>query len=537
MNCCSHKPQLKIHVRVPTRDIDKQPRPVVLDILDDTGSQFMHLYEDDLDLIHHSAGRFAPSLGVVNGSSAAGWLQLPTVELEAQICSGDDKPMTEWVKVQSTVQQGSVQSNGNHRLSGIWVRHVLYTATAPDNQGELMLSTEKTHLNSLPVVRPAKGISTVTETPARNFVPPTSVGQLSRTGTPQPGEVRAPYVHSIFPGTPLPAETRSFSERQHTTAVEMSGSPSFRGRLQTLFPGASDPRPASPSTIYPRSSESSRSSVSSRLSGSSKSSSSSRSSISPSATSSTLSPNADDDDEEDVMDVDEVEFERDVDVDDEEEEDEEEDGGEGKEEEEESEEEEEMVHHRSDVEDSDSDNEQDEETDDGDSEYSKDEDLVVSGCAGKEGAMGIDDFDNSGSSDSGSDSSDSDSSEESESDNSNSDDVKVKIEDAEEPHNSNSDNSDSDSSDSEDSEDVDIKVNKSDSSDSEDSEDENGKVDESDSSDSEDDGDAQDASGSEYSDNSDDEDSEGEEGDNQNDAEDLGDEDASSGEDLDSEVE
>ncbi|KAJ5179175.1 hypothetical protein N7492_002385, partial [Penicillium capsulatum] len=216
---------LKIHVRVPMGEFDQEPRPVVLDFLDDTGSQFMHLYEDDLDLIHHSAGRFAPGLGVINGSTAAGWLQLPTVELEARIYCDDGSPMAEWVKIQTTAQQGSAQSNGNHRLSGIWVRHILYTATAPDNQGQLMLSTGKSHLNTLPTVRPPLGMSTVTQTPARRFI--TASTDRSRGGGPEAMNTR--FTCPAFPGTPPPERQSSPQKRQYLAAVEVSSPSRPRG--------------------------------------------------------------------------------------------------------------------------------------------------------------------------------------------------------------------------------------------------------------------------------------------------------------------
>lgn len=67
--------------------------------------------------------------------------------------SGNGEFMIPWTKVQALVNPGvSIQGQGI-RLSGMWMRQNLFTATAPDGAGDLFVSDRKTRIaQALPSV-------------------------------------------------------------------------------------------------------------------------------------------------------------------------------------------------------------------------------------------------------------------------------------------------------------------------------------------------------------------------------------------------
>lgn len=103
----------------------------------------MFLYQADLDELKQLAGRRAKRLGPMNGMTPNGPLNLPTVRLEVNIIGPDNDELLGWVPLQCMIKPGDRQSDGMARLSGMWLRHMLYTGTVPDNRGLLYVSNTK----------------------------------------------------------------------------------------------------------------------------------------------------------------------------------------------------------------------------------------------------------------------------------------------------------------------------------------------------------------------------------------------------------
>lgn len=103
----------------------------------------MFLYQADLDELEQLAGRRAKRLGPMNALTPNGPLNLPTVRLEVNIIGPDNDGLLGWVPLQCMIKPGDRQSDGMVRLSGMWLRHMLYTGTVPDNRGLLYVSNTK----------------------------------------------------------------------------------------------------------------------------------------------------------------------------------------------------------------------------------------------------------------------------------------------------------------------------------------------------------------------------------------------------------
>lgn len=133
---------MKCAVRVPgTRGYSQ------FEFLDDTGASHMFMFQADLDQVQQSCARLALPLGDMIGHTPNGTMVHPTYRLEVNIVDADHEPiLDEWVPVRVMVKPGSQQSNNMDRLSGMWMRHVLYTATCPDNNGRLYVSKSRNGL-------------------------------------------------------------------------------------------------------------------------------------------------------------------------------------------------------------------------------------------------------------------------------------------------------------------------------------------------------------------------------------------------------
>lgn len=122
---------------------------IELPFLDDTGAYIMLLFQEDVSTMTELASNPYDSY-IRRGTAvtAAGWGWGEYHMLEVAILQ-DGQPVTGWITIKAFVKPGSQQSNYNPRLSGMWMRRMIYTATAPDNTGRLFLSTTKAGLDRM----------------------------------------------------------------------------------------------------------------------------------------------------------------------------------------------------------------------------------------------------------------------------------------------------------------------------------------------------------------------------------------------------
>ncbi|KAJ5715505.1 uncharacterized protein N7483_012686 [Penicillium malachiteum] len=115
---------------------------VEYDFLDDTGSPNMLIYEQDRWEMENICNYVCQEMGQTFVSTAAGSATMRVIHLEVSLLSNPMKlQLVPWTKVACYIMPGMRQV-GEPRISGIWLRHLLYTLTRPDNKGMLFLSDE-----------------------------------------------------------------------------------------------------------------------------------------------------------------------------------------------------------------------------------------------------------------------------------------------------------------------------------------------------------------------------------------------------------
>ncbi|KAJ5618635.1 hypothetical protein N7528_006746 [Penicillium herquei] len=123
----------------------------IAEFRDDTGASAPVVTMRDIRLIESICGRKARHLGSALGREVMGRL-INGHQYSLEVCivnnPSDRAPMTRWVKTIFFAVEYEPPSDGERscRLSGAWWRHMLYTATVPDNRKRLYAAQEKGEL-------------------------------------------------------------------------------------------------------------------------------------------------------------------------------------------------------------------------------------------------------------------------------------------------------------------------------------------------------------------------------------------------------
>lgn len=131
--------------------------PYTVPVMDDTGSDVMVIFQADLTAMNLLSGTAGPPiLGWQNFSTASGTLSAPIVEITLSI--PDPKQSNQYlmpfINVFCGLKPGGYRTTGNgERLSGRWMRDVLYSATSPDGNRELYITARKSDLKGVPASR------------------------------------------------------------------------------------------------------------------------------------------------------------------------------------------------------------------------------------------------------------------------------------------------------------------------------------------------------------------------------------------------
>lgn len=105
------------------------------------------VFQDDVErIISYAGGSKPPFLCYIHSTNAdRGTTVNPTCLIEYNVRStlpnhGWMRPPNDWVSVQTIMKPHYFNPAVDYRLSGLWMRRVLYTATAPDNLGLIYLA-------------------------------------------------------------------------------------------------------------------------------------------------------------------------------------------------------------------------------------------------------------------------------------------------------------------------------------------------------------------------------------------------------------
>ncbi|KAJ5983566.1 hypothetical protein N7481_005665 [Penicillium waksmanii] len=125
--------------------------PLKLDFIDDTGADTLSIFEGDLDQMLHLNPRCSTTtLGWAECSTVSHTVRWRVVELTLALTdpNTEDGYLMPFINVIATVQAGS--GRPSLRLSGRVVRDVLFSATSPNGNRELYLTSKKSDLTNVP---------------------------------------------------------------------------------------------------------------------------------------------------------------------------------------------------------------------------------------------------------------------------------------------------------------------------------------------------------------------------------------------------
>lgn len=103
-----------------------------LEFLEDTGATTMALFDSDVSDLELMSGAPLPGAGSTLAQTANGQKRIELKVVEANIFMGNQPLLPYWVEVATAV---SPKPTGfaPSRLSGIWIHHMLFVVSMPDN--------------------------------------------------------------------------------------------------------------------------------------------------------------------------------------------------------------------------------------------------------------------------------------------------------------------------------------------------------------------------------------------------------------------
>lgn len=132
---------------IPSREkweVGPKEELVELDFLDDTGCKHMLMYDEDRWVLEEKYNFDCPEMGTAYVGTPAGPAGLRVIHVDVTMFWNEGytkHQVIPWTTVTCYVILGG-QNPTQPRLSGVWLRHLLYTMTSPDDKGLLFLSDE-----------------------------------------------------------------------------------------------------------------------------------------------------------------------------------------------------------------------------------------------------------------------------------------------------------------------------------------------------------------------------------------------------------
>ncbi|KAJ5356985.1 hypothetical protein N7517_011594 [Penicillium concentricum] len=105
---------------------------MTFDFLEDTGASSMRIFSEDRNRIENLSGAPVPVFGKGIKQTAGGQVEVQNVILQANIIVNGQPLLPYWVDIKTSVTPGCKGSSGD-RLSGVWIHHLLFVLSMPDN--------------------------------------------------------------------------------------------------------------------------------------------------------------------------------------------------------------------------------------------------------------------------------------------------------------------------------------------------------------------------------------------------------------------
>ncbi|KAJ5591629.1 uncharacterized protein N7459_001998 [Penicillium hispanicum] len=133
----------KLNIRLPGTNTTG-----TLEMMEDSGASMMTIYEDDIRSLLVPKPAAIPDtmiIGVLDFVTSSGAMETPVIKLDVRLNHmGTD--MIPWTTVQVSLFEGKFTAYSTPRLGGPLLYYMLFTATAPDNKGRVLVSDDRKEL-------------------------------------------------------------------------------------------------------------------------------------------------------------------------------------------------------------------------------------------------------------------------------------------------------------------------------------------------------------------------------------------------------
>lgn len=150
--------QFTVAIRNPTTwNINTREHAMFLTVMEDSGASAMKIFQEDRLSLERMSGAPLPISGMMNMSTAGGLMEADTVVLQVNMFHNGQVMLPRWINLRACIarQRPNTPPTGV-RLSGIWLHHMLYCLSAPDNTGDMYVGTDLSEiLTQLPPCIPA----------------------------------------------------------------------------------------------------------------------------------------------------------------------------------------------------------------------------------------------------------------------------------------------------------------------------------------------------------------------------------------------
>ncbi|KAK4867624.1 hypothetical protein LT330_001134 [Penicillium expansum] len=133
---------------------------MALSILEDTGAIAMKIFQSDRDQLEALSGAPLPVSASTMMVTASGDVTVDNVVLQVNILHNDQPMLPRWIDVRACISRDPPNTPpSGSRLSGIWLHHMLYCLSMPDNTNAMYVGTDLTEiLATVPLCNPAFAI-------------------------------------------------------------------------------------------------------------------------------------------------------------------------------------------------------------------------------------------------------------------------------------------------------------------------------------------------------------------------------------------
>ncbi|EKV09407.1 hypothetical protein PDIP_64890 [Penicillium digitatum Pd1] len=130
---------------------------MALSVMEDTGATAMKILQGDRRFLEALSGAPLPTYGSTTVSTAGGVVVVDNVVLQVNLFHDDQPMLPRWIEVRACINREPPNARpAGARLSGVWLHHMLYCLSLPDNTNAMYVGNDLSEmLANLPPCNPA----------------------------------------------------------------------------------------------------------------------------------------------------------------------------------------------------------------------------------------------------------------------------------------------------------------------------------------------------------------------------------------------